>query len=105
MYLHVCVCLSVFGVQEQCTEPSSNKQPSLPSLTLSSHLLSEGGETEQLFKAAQRNASARDCTHNVQDPVAAAISQGKQNNTASARAAAMAIDCAAYSITCHTFQC
>lgn len=72
------------------TDPSSNKQPSLPSLTLSSHLLSEGGEWEQLFKAAQRNASARDGTHTTQHPVAVAISQGKQKNTASARAAAMA---------------
>lgn len=36
---------------------------------------------EQLFKAVQRNASARDCTHTVQDPVAVVISQGKQNNT------------------------
>lgn len=42
---------------------------------------------EQLFKAAQRNASARDCTHTTQDPVAVVISQGKQNNTASASAA------------------
>lgn len=48
---------------------------------------------EQLFKAAQRNASGRDCTHTVQDPVAVVISQGKQNNMASASAAR---DCAFY---------
>lgn len=42
---------------------------------------------EQLFKAVRRNASARDCTHTVQDPVAVVISQGKQNNTGSASAA------------------
>lgn len=41
---------SVFGARERCTEPSSNKQPSLPSLTLSSHLLSEGEKRSSYLK-------------------------------------------------------
>lgn len=42
-----------------------------------------------------------DCTHAVQDPVAAAISQGKQNNTASASAGTVLPS----DITCHVPCC
>ncbi|KAJ4930358.1 hypothetical protein JOQ06_019362 [Pogonophryne albipinna] len=65
---------------------SEEKLGPAPILTPPQSQTHRGGETEQLFKAAQRNASAMDCNHTVQDLVAVAINQGKQKNMNSASA-------------------